>query len=75
MFFVLIFKNFQITANAGTEQTALIAAIQKATTDLAANLASAAKDATDCLIARSGEAVEGASYIGDDLKTCLAGTA
>lgn len=53
----------------------MIAAIQKATTDLATNLEKAATDAVSCLSDRSAEAVEGAEYIGDDLDSCLAGTA
>lgn len=74
-FFFLLFTNFQITANAGTEKAALIAAIQKATTDLATDLLAATKEAKDCLTSRSGEAIEGASYIRDDLTNCLNGTA
>lgn len=51
----------------------MLAAIKEATTKLATDLEAAAKDATDCLTARSGEAVEGAKYIGQDLEACLAG--
>lgn len=72
MFFI-IFIILQITANAGAEQTAMLAAIKEATTKLATDLEAAAKEATDCLTARSGEAVEGAKYIGQDLEACLAG--
>lgn len=53
----------------------MIAAIQKATTDLATDLLAATKEAKDCLTSRSGEAIEGASYIRDDLTKCLNGTA
>lgn len=52
----------------------MLAAIEKATTDLATDLVAAAKEATDCLTSRTGEAVEGAKYIEEELDACLAGT-